>query len=220
MVTADGDGETTVRALKEGANDYVTKPVDFDVVIARLRTHLAFKTENEQLQRRALYDLLTGLPNRSLLIDRLNATFARAERSKGSVALLLLDLDGFKAVNDCHGHVTGDKLLVAVAERLRETARKSDTVGRLGGDEFLVVAEGLHTEQETDVIVARIEDSIRHPFKIDGREIHIGVSIGVQFWRVGDPVDFGILLSKADAAMYDVKRTRKSVQRREGNHSR
>ncbi|HUB94475.1 MAG TPA: diguanylate cyclase, partial [Stellaceae bacterium] len=212
MITAETAGEVTVRALKEGANDYVTKPVDLNVVVARVRAQLALKAEAEQLRRRALYDPLTALPNRALLIDRLKLAFARAERSKALLGILLLDLDGFKDVNDRFGHIAGDKVLVAVADRLRQSIRKSDTVGRLGGDEFLVLAEGLHSESDAEIVKSRVEEAINTPFEVDGRPISLGVSVGVQFWRVGDSDDLDMLLGKADSSMYVAKRSRKAAR--------
>jgi diguanylate cyclase (GGDEF)-like protein len=209
MITAETDSDTTVRALKEGANDYITKPVNLDVALARLRTHLELRTATEELERRALYDPLTELPNRTLIADRLERAFARAARSGQLLALLVLDLDGFKDVNDRHGHVVGDLLLVAVARRLTEAARKADTVGRLGGDEFIVLAEDIHRPQEVHIIAARLEETVGRPYEIDGRTLRIGASVGSHVWRPGDLKELDTLLTLADAAMYMVKRARK-----------
>lgn len=210
LVTGECASETMIVALQDGANDYVTKPIDLNVVLARVRALLALKTENEQLRWRALYDSLTGLPNRATLIDRLNLAFARSQRSGDLLALLLLDLDAFKDVNDHYGHVAGDKVLVTIAKRLQDSLRNSDSVGRLGGDEFLVIAEGLNEERDADIVISRIQRAIGDPIDIDGDFVAVGASVGVHFWRAGDPTDLETLLGKVDSSMYSAKRARKS----------
>lgn len=210
MITGESASKTMIAALRDGANDYVTKPIDLNVVVARVHAQLALKVENEELLKRALYDSLTGLPNRATLSDRLNLAFARSQRSGHTIGLLLLDLDGFKEVNDQFGHVAGDKVLVAIAKRLQDSLRKSDSVGRLGGDEFLMIVEDLNAQSDVEIILSRIHSSIGKPLEIDGHFVSIGVSIGVQFWRAGDPTDLEALLREADSSMYSVKRARKS----------
>jgi diguanylate cyclase (GGDEF)-like protein len=213
MVTGSGDSEVTVTALHQGANDYITKPVDLAVTMARLRTQLAVRAATDQLRTRALYDPLTKLPNRALVADRFKHAVAHAARNGQHLAVFVLDLDGFKGINDHHGHLVGDKLLVAVARRLSACARKSDTVGRLGGDEFVVLAEGLHNTSDVDTITVRLIRAIERPYAIGGQKLHVGTSVGSHLWQFGDPESLERLLGLADAAMYQAKRARKSSSR-------
>lgn len=154
------------------------------------------------LRRQALHDSLTGLPNRYLFLDRLETAAARQQRSEGrGTAVLYLDLDGFKPVNDGHGHDVGDGLLQEVAERLAGAVRATDTVGRLGGDEFAIICEDTD-EQAAVLVAAKILGELRKPFRRPGDEHLIGVSIGV---AVSPPHDFDDLVRRADAAMYRAK---------------
>ncbi len=210
MVTAESASEITVSALREGANDYVTKPVDLDVMVERLRTQLSLRTATRDLERRALYDQLTGLPNRTLLVDRLEGAFARCTRNAEMLAILFLDLDDFKRVNDVHGHAVGDALLASVAERIAASARKSDTVSRLAGDEFVVVMERIQNLEAVDMVAGRIERAVCRPHDIAGHSLEIGVSIGTYLWRPGDTVDLATVIELADRAMYGQKRRRKA----------
>ena len=156
-------------------------------------------------EARALRDSLTGLPNRLLLEDRLGQVL-HATRRGGTAALLYLDLDGFKAVNDTFGHATGDLLLREVAARLEALVRQGDTVGRLGGDEFLIIQPGIDQEAAVAPCCRRVLDAIERPFLIDGRTMSIGVSIGVVL-APADGVDADTLLRRADQALYDAKRS-------------
>ena len=156
-------------------------------------------------EARALRDSLTGLPNRLLLEDRLGQVL-HATRRGGTAALLYLDLDGFKAVNDTFGHATGDLLLREVAARLEALVRQGDTVGRLGGDEFLIIQPGIDQEAAVAPCCRRVLDAIERLFLIDGRTMSIGVSIGVVL-APADGVDADTLLRRADQALYDAKRS-------------
>jgi diguanylate cyclase (GGDEF)-like protein/hemerythrin-like metal-binding protein len=161
-------------------------------------------TEHERLQHLAMHDPLTGLPNRVLLRDRLERAVATDRRHGSGCAVLLVDLDGFKAINDRHGHATGDALLEQVAERLRACSRESDAVARYGGDEFVVVASPIGGGEEAALLAARIVSELHREFTIDGTVAQIGASVGVALrGRAGD--DAALLLSAADAAMYLAK---------------
>ena len=154
------------------------------------------------LRRQALHDSLTGLPNRYLFLDRLETAAARHQRSDGrGTAVLYLDLDRFKPVNDGHGHDVGDGLLQDVAERLAGAVRATDTVGRLGGDEFAIICEDTD-EQAAVLVAAKILGELRKPFRRQGDEHEISVSIGV---AVSPPHDFDDLVRRADGAMYRAK---------------
>jgi diguanylate cyclase (GGDEF)-like protein len=169
------------------------------------------RREREALRRvewLAHFDTVTGLPNRALLNDRLAQETARARRTGERFALLLLDLDGFKAVNDTWGHPAGDRVLAMAAERARRALRASDTVGRLGGDEFLALLPQTVEEGALDV-AEKLLDAIRAPYMLEGVEAHVGVSIGIAIFGVhGD--DDEALQRAADAALYDAKRAGKN----------
>ncbi len=153
----------------------------------------------------AYHDPLTDLPNRRLLLDRLGQAIARAERSGGTVAVLLLDLDGFKQVNDLYGHRMGDRALQAIVRRLKARMRATDTLARTGGDEFTVVSE-ITGEDKGEGLIAALENALNTPCDVDGKAIQTGVSIGAALYpRDGRSSDQ--LCAAADEAMYAVKRS-------------
>ncbi|MFN8580229.1 MAG: EAL domain-containing protein [Gemmatimonadaceae bacterium] len=156
-----------------------------------------------QLLEQALRDPLTGLGNRRLFGDRLSHALARRHRRPESVAVLLLDLDHFKFVNDTLGHAKGDALLVAVGERLQHVLRAGDTVARLGGDEFAILLEDLGKPEEAEATAGRVQQSLSRPFVLEEREIAIRASIGIAWASEGQGVDE--LLTDADVAMYGAK---------------
>jgi diguanylate cyclase (GGDEF)-like protein/PAS domain S-box-containing protein len=161
-------------------------------------------TDRMWLERQALHDPLTRLPNRLLLMDRTRQALARLHRSKGVVALLFIDLDRFKVVNDSFGHDVGDGLLVGVSERLAEMMRDSDTIARLGGDEFVILGEELDGESEALVLAERVLIALKEPFAVGSGEVCMSASIGVSVAR--DPeTDAESLLREADVAMYRAK---------------
>jgi diguanylate cyclase (GGDEF)-like protein/PAS domain S-box-containing protein len=157
-----------------------------------------------ELERRAFSDALTGLPNRGVFRDRLDHALARTARHGGGLAILLLDLDGFKVVNDSLGHDAGDELLVAVGQRVQACSRSSDTVARLGGDEFAILLEDGVTEEAATAIAARLIESLLSPFEIRGREVFVGASVGVALDTDGS-VAADEFIRNADTAMYAAK---------------
>lgn len=163
----------------------------------------------ERLSYQAFHDALTGLPNRALLLDRLAKALQRAERGDKRVAVLFLDLDNFKNINDTLGHAVGDQLLIAVAQRLSHCLRTGDTAARFGGDEFAVVAEEVVSPEEALDIATRVAAEMHRPFDLGSREVSISPSIGVSLSRLGesDPEE---LLRNADAAMYEAKHNGKN----------
>jgi diguanylate cyclase (GGDEF)-like protein len=167
------------------------------------------KMHQVELYRSANYDKLTELPNRSLFMDRLNQISKQSQRYQRKFALLFIDLDGFKSVNDTYGHDVGDILLINVAEKLLECVRDSDTVARLGGDEFTIILSTIETPENAESIARKIVTSLCIPFDIGGHEIHIGASIGISVYpEHGKNKD--ILLKKADDAMYLAKKEGKN----------
>jgi len=162
------------------------------------------KTFESQLLYLANYDALTGLPNRTHLIDRLKQAIHMAERNGQHLALLFLDLDRFKGVNDSLGHASGDTLLVEMSKRLANCVRKGDTVARFGGDEFVFLLEGLEERLTAEPIAKKILDELNQPFMVDNVQVFMNGSIGISTWpHDGESSD--LLLRRADAAMYRAK---------------
>ncbi|HEV2786155.1 MAG TPA: EAL domain-containing protein [Solirubrobacteraceae bacterium] len=173
--------------------------------IAGSQTDITERKRTEtQLQHDALHDGLTGLPNRVLFLDRLQHAMRRRARTGGAdrTAVLFLDLDRFKLVNDSLGHLAGDRLLVEVARRLEQALRPGDTVARLGGDEFTVLLEALHDRTEAEQVADRMLGTLTEPFRVDDRDLYLSASIGIAM-AAGD--DSGAVIRDADAAMYRAK---------------
>ncbi len=168
-----------------------------------LHTALERQRAEEATRHQALHDPLTGLPNRALLLDRMTHALARARRGRSRVAVLLLDVDHFKVVNDSLGHEAGDDLLRALTPRLRAAVRDEDTVARLGGDEFVVVCADVEDPEEALEVARRIERALAEPFVVRGAEHAVGASIGLVL-TAGDASP-DALLRDADAAMYEAK---------------
>ena len=180
-------------------------------ITERRRAEQELRDLTATLTERAVRDPLTGLANRTLLEERLRGTLARDGRTGGATGLLFLDLDGFKAVNDRHGHAVGDAVLRAVAARLTAGVRPSDTVARLGGDEFVVLAEGT-TEEGLAPLVERLRGSVAEPIRVGALNLRVGVSVGVSVSRAGE-ADAASLLSDADKGMYEAKRASRTSSR-------
>ena len=159
----------------------------------------------QQLRHQAFHDPLTGLANRALFHDRLQHALARLSRGSTGLAVLLLDIDAFKRVNDSLGHTSGDELLIAVSERLAADLRAADTAARLGGDEFVVLAEGLTDPTEAVALADRLQGALTAPFDLAGREVVVRASIGIASAWPGDTASAEELLRNADVAMYAAK---------------
>ena len=173
--------------------------------VANVRDMTERKEVEDLLAHQALHDPLTGLPNRTLILDRAGQMLVRARRELRSVAALFIDLDNFKDINDTLGHEAGDKLLRAVATRFSATLRASDTVGRLGGDEFVVLAEGVSLDAGPEVVAERLQDMLREPFRIEGHEgtpLTLSASVGI---AAGDRESAEELFRDADIALYRAK---------------
>ena len=168
------------------------------------------KQAEVQIRYMALHDALTGLPNRILLEDRLTQSIALARRSQKSIAVLMLDLDRFKNVNDSYGHYTGDRLLEAVSKRLQTSLRDSDIVARLGGDEFVIGVPMIADSRDIEAVAQKVLAALDKPFRIEGRELQISASIGIAEYPA-DGENSGALLQFADAAMYEAKKKGRGV---------
>jgi diguanylate cyclase (GGDEF)-like protein/PAS domain S-box-containing protein len=198
-----------VTARVEGEKTLLQSEKDLERVTLELANlTLELERANTKYYHDALHDSLTGLANRSLLYDRLEYLLERGKRRPGTFALLYLDLDGFKRVNDLFGHSVGDKLLVNVAERLKICVRPTDTIARLGGDEFAVLLDSLEKSEEATLIAERIQKVLAQSFVIAAHTLHVSSSIGIalhtaSYNRSAD------LLRDADAAMYNAKQSGK-----------
>jgi diguanylate cyclase (GGDEF)-like protein len=177
------------------------KPIGFRGISRDIteRKHL-----EEKIQQMAFHDSLTGLPNRKLFSDRLGIALAQAQRNQKKVGIAMLDLDNFKGVNDTLGHDVGDILLQAAAERLSAALRKSDTVARFGGDEFVLIIPDLKAREDAIQVAQKIVDSFCKPFLIDTHQLVVTTSIGIAVYP-HDGTDEGMLLKNADIAMYQAK---------------
>ena len=183
--------------------------VGFNAMIAELQKRDGVRRDAElRLRRMTLMDDLTGLPNRRLLADRLSQSLARAKRDEKLVALLCMDLDDFKLVNDSYGHTTGDALLAQVAQMLKTRFRRADTIARIGGDEFALILDDLPTREESMNFARELQEALKEPFEVEGHKVHTGARIGIGIFP--DAVEGGQLLQQADCAMYAAKRSGKT----------
>ena len=198
----DGDALCWVNDRGCISRDHAGRIRHFDGMLLDIS---ARKRREDQILRMAYHDGLTGLANRSLLLDRLALALARARRTSERVAIVLLDLDCFKAVNDQRGHAAGDRLLKAVAERLGSLIRETDTLARLGGDEFVLVLTDLPAAQDPARLAGKILDSFAQAFDACGETIRVTASLGVALYP-DDAVTPDLLLHLADQAMYHAKR--------------
>jgi diguanylate cyclase (GGDEF)-like protein len=200
----------TSRVSVQGQDEISQLGVEFNNMITELqRSDLAKSEAESKLQWQALTDELTGLPNRRLLHDRLTQVLALAKRESHIVALLYLDLDGFKLINDSLGHTVGDLLLGQVAKRLQSRIRKADTLARLGGDEFTVILSSLRSKEEAELVANSLLGVLAIPFAIESHELTIGASIGISVFP-DNASEASDLLQQADSAMYSAKRDGKN----------
>ncbi|MEZ2238229.1 CHASE2 domain-containing protein [Microcoleus sp.] len=178
-------------------------------ITERKRLEEALLQKNAELSHQADHDALTGLPNRKFFYERLNQSLEKALINNELVALLFLDLDGFKLINDTLGHSIGDLLLKAVADRLKRCLRGSDTISRLGGDEFTVILPGIPGREETATVAEKIRDTIQQPFILEEHTVSVSTSIGISLYPV-DTQDRDVLVNNADTAMYRAKKLGKN----------
>jgi two-component system, cell cycle response regulator len=219
LVTARGETEDKVEGLDAGADDYLTKPINFPELEARVRSMLRIKKlqdeldrknrqleeANQQLRQLSITDGLTGLFNHRHVHELLHEEHERAKRSGEPLAVVMLDLDRFKQLNDTHGHPTGDVVLGETARLLRENAREVDMIGRYGGEEFIAILPG--ADEDAAIHYAeRVRGAVEQfVYRDAGKEIHMTLSAGV---ASGDPLDFDApdeLIKQADRALYEAK---------------
>jgi diguanylate cyclase (GGDEF)-like protein len=212
MVSNRNDEGLVVQALREGVNDYISKnALDSRRLTQALESSLRWaelekdlQIANDRLRQLSLYDALTDLPNRTLLFERLNQVNMASQRTGAAYTLLMMDLDLFKEVNDTLGHDAGDIVLAQTARRLQGALRESDTVARIGGDEFVCLLPELRDSGDAMRLAAKIVDMVKTPIAVGGEIVTIGISIGIaQFPTHG--TDTATLLKRADQAMYRAK---------------
>lgn len=206
------DERIALEAVQSGAQDYLVKgPTGWEIASRAIRYAIERKRMEVRLHYMATHDILTGLPNRKLFHDRLTHAIERSRRlrngkiEKWELAVMLLDLDNFKSANDTYGHQQGDILLQAVTEQLRKGVRESDTVARMGGDEFTLIFENVTGTDDAEVLARRVLAVFDQPFQMSGLELKVTASIGISLYP-RDGQDAETLLTRADIAMYQAKR--------------
>jgi diguanylate cyclase (GGDEF)-like protein/PAS domain S-box-containing protein len=191
-----------VQATVSLMRDCTGAPINF---IAQIEDITERKRSQDEIKQLAYYDVLTGLPNRRLLLDRLNQALAQAQRYQRSLAVMFLDLDHFKEINDSLGHDAGDELLKVVAERLELCVRGGDTVSRQGGDEFVIILSEIARQQDAALVAEKILEVLSSPVTIQMHKLKITTSIGIAVYMIDSVDDAMKLLKKADIAMYQAK---------------
>jgi diguanylate cyclase (GGDEF)-like protein len=205
MLTGHGSLDLDLDAMQLGAADYLDKSrIDATLLERTIRFALCRRQQAQRLSRLAQHDELTGLANRSLLNDRLERALAWARRHERVAAVMVLDLNGFKTVNDRLGHVAGDRLLAMMGMRLSSRLRETDTVARLGGDEFAMVVENLAKPEHAGLVARKLLDAVVAPTAIDGQDVQVTASLGVALYPQ-DGSHGATLLREADRAMYRAK---------------
>jgi diguanylate cyclase (GGDEF)-like protein len=211
VVTALDDDSSIDHAFAAGANDFIPKPVNFAVLRQRITRLLDASQTEKHVRHLAYHDTLTGLPNRRTFLERLQKLMQEPHDEGDMIAVLFLDLDRFKLVNDTMGHETGDILLRDVTTRIQDTLRSSDMVSRLGGDEFTVILSKMRSPEVVARIARKICDQLSKPFQLGGQQIYITTSIGIALYPC-DTEDVNTLIKYADTAMFQAKEQRNTFQ--------
>lgn len=204
IITSLDDDASVSRAFEAGAVDYVTKPINWSVFKQRVKRLVESEQNKQKVKRLEFHDVLTGLPNRALLLDRLESATFRAQRNNSMSALMMVDIDNLKLINETLGHHNGDKIIQSVANRLSSSIRDTDTLSRSGGDEFNLIIENIKNLEDVGFLAAKFSNVIDHRLTIMDQEIHIKASIGISVYPQ-DGTDIGSLLSHSDAALYRAK---------------
>ncbi len=212
FISAMSGLEAEAAGFALGAYDYITKPIRVERARLRISNLLerealrkALGAKQIELEQIAHYDHLTGLPNRVLLADRMEQALTQTQRRSERLAVAFLDLDGFKAINDQHGHAAGDHLLITLSERMKQALRDSDTLARLGGDEFVAVLQDVNNVDTSAPMLARLLAAASEPVQFCDLMLQVSASLGVTFYPQGEDVTSDQLLRQADQAMYQAK---------------
>ena len=233
FVTARTDPDSEAQGLESGAVDFIHKPITKEIVRARVKLHLEIMRQrrelealnqrlahslnetrqaNERLTHLAQHDTLTDLPNRMLFFDRVETALARSKRNHTMLALMFIDLDKFKPINDTWGHAVGDQLLYECARRMQHCVRASDSVGRIGGDEFVVLLSEITREADAVAVAEKIRHALNQSFNLAGQSLFITPSIGIAIAPTHGNNEVE-LAKNADCAMYAAKKAgRNNVQ--------
>jgi diguanylate cyclase (GGDEF)-like protein len=222
FISASVETEGKLEGFEAGAVDFITKPFNEAEVLARVATHLALHQARQELEHKnaqlltevaerkqaelklevmATHDYLTGLPSRALLLDRFTVAAALGRRNRTRLAVMSLDLDKFKSINDTLGHDAGDQVLKAVGMRITQVLRVSDTFARVGGDEFISVMVVASQIEDATIMAQKILDSFAEPLSIDGHQLQLSTSIGIAMYP-DNAEDLETLTKKSDTAMY------------------
>ena len=207
MITALEDEESIVKAFSSGATDFIPKPIHFAVLKQRVSRLIQANKVEQHVKKLAYHDPLTGLPNRTNLMQQMRLMINRAQIEDKKIAILFLDLDRFKLINDTLGHDAGDLLLKAVADRIGRCVRNQDFIARLGGDEFTIILEGVTGKEVVSKIAAKICETLSQPFVFLQQKMFVTTSIGVSMYP-DDGTDIGTLMKHADSAMFRAKENR------------
>jgi diguanylate cyclase (GGDEF)-like protein len=207
VLSGIADEEISRQAVREGAQDYLIKGQTESVLLGRSILYAIERQKaQDTIRTLAYHDPLTGLPNRTLLIDRSYLSFAASKRYHERSAVMLLDVDNFKDVNDTLGHDGGDEVLKELAHRLRNSLRLIDTVCRLGGDEFAILISEMKGPEAATIVADKLQEEVRKPIGLGARTLRITVSIGIAIYP-DDGEDLQSLLKVADLAMYEAKKS-------------
>jgi diguanylate cyclase (GGDEF)-like protein len=213
MTTRDDDAAVAVQALKVGANDYLSKAaMTPETMVQAVRTAIELQNrqrkeaaDKDEYEHMALHDGLTGLANRTLFNNRLEHSVNLSQRNNQKLAILMIDLDGFKSVNDTYGHDAGDFVLTELSGRLEQCLRRTDTLARLGGDEFAILLEGIATPTDTYHVIRRVLEADDDPIEYNGTKLDIGMSVGFAVFP-DTSQELPQLMATADHTMYAAKR--------------
>ena len=207
MITGLEDEGSIIKAFASGTTDYISKPINFSVLKQRAARLITASKAEKYIKSLAYYDPLTGLPNRFNLMEYLQMLVNHSIVKKDKFAILFLDLDHFKMINDSMGHLVGDQLLRAVADRLQNTVRRHDFVVRIGGDEFTLILQNIKNSDIAGKVAEKICQAISKPFVLMGKRIHITVSIGISIFP-DNGSDVFDLIKYADSSMFNAKQKR------------
>lgn len=205
MVTAKTEGTDIKKALELGAFDYVKKPVDEIEVIARVQSALRYKKNQDKLKDMAMKDGLTGLYNHALLVELFDKEFLKQSRAGSNICFAMIDIDYFKKINDTYGHTIGDVILMELSDILMDSVRKSDVVGRYGGEEFGIIIPDI-SKNDSFQLCERIRHAVeKYNFNKEDKAIRITISIGICFKGFGDDISYLDMIKKADEMLYRAK---------------
>jgi diguanylate cyclase (GGDEF)-like protein len=218
VLSGTADQSLALEAVQSGAQDYLVKgDTGWEIASRAMRYAIERKRMEERLHHMATHDALTGLPNRTLFHDRLTHAIELSRRlssgknEKWELAVMLLDLDNFKSANDMYGHLQGDLLLQAVTDQLRKCVRESDTVARMGGDEFTLIFENVSGADDAERLAKKVMATFDEPFQFDGHDLKVTASLGISLYP-SDGLDAETLLTHADIAMYKAKRSKNTFR--------